>query len=314
MTVTTRARARRRTAAAVALAATMLLAGACGDDDETSTGGTSTDATTADTSTEGTAVAGELTGLPQATYVTGDYTIEGPSELSAGLVEVTQSNQGGEDHHVQFARLNDGVTYEQLEEALAQPDPTAAMMLVTLAGGPNGAPPNGGEQTVVLNLEAGDYILLCLIPSPDGIPHLAKGMTMPLTVTEAEAGEAPAPPPSEGTITLKDMAVELPEGFDGTPGWYTVVNEGPQPHEMVAMLLDEGKTAEDLATWAASEQGPPPAKAVGGTAVMAPQTSMWVYLDLADGDYLFTCFFPDLTDPEMAPHIAKGMVTPYTQG
>jgi hypothetical protein len=311
MTTTTRPMARRRALVAVALASTLVLASACGEDDETTD--TSAATTQPGATTEGTEPTATPTGLPQATYVTGDYTIEGPSELSAGLVEITQQNAGGEDHHVQFAKLNDGVTYEQLDEALAQPDPTAAMVLVTLAGGPNGATPNGGEQSVVLSLDAGDYILLCLIPSPDGIPHLAKGMTMPLTVTESDAEVAPAPPSSLGTFTLKDMAVELPDGFDGAPGWYSVVNAGPQPHEMVAMLLDEGKTAEDLAAWAATEEGAPPAKAVGGTAVLAPETSMWVYLDLAAGDYLFTCYFPDLTDPTMAPHIAKGMVTPYTQ-
>jgi hypothetical protein len=41
---------------------------------------------------------------------------------------------------------------------------------------------------VTLNLEAGTYVLACFIPSPDGVPHLAKGMLMPIQVSPVSRG------------------------------------------------------------------------------------------------------------------------------
>jgi hypothetical protein len=33
-----------------------------------------------------------------------------------------------------------------------------------------------------MNLTPGNYALICLIPSPDGVPHVAKGMMVPIEV------------------------------------------------------------------------------------------------------------------------------------
>lgn len=318
MTTPTRTVARRRRAlTAVALASALVLAGACGEDDDTSTGsagsgGSTPEATTGGGATDGTTPEASSTGLQQATYVTADHTFDGPDELEAGLVEVTQVNEGEEDHHVQFVKLNDGVTYEQLEEALAGPELTPAMMLVTMMGGPNGAPVGGGESTAIVDLPAGDYLVVCLIPDAEGVPHIAQGMQMRLSVVDGE-GEAAEPPETAGTIAVKDMEVVLPDDFAGD-GWYEVVNEGPQPHEMVIMQLAEGKTADDLAAWFTTPEGPPPAMTVGGTAVFNPGATMWTKLELEPGDYVATCFFPDITDPAQPPHMAKGMMTPFTIG
>lgn len=43
-------------------------------------------------------------------------------------------------------------------------------------GGPNTPVPNG-ETRATLDLARGHYLITCYIPSPDGVPHFAKGMT-----------------------------------------------------------------------------------------------------------------------------------------
>ena len=69
----------------------------------------------------------------------------------------------------------------------------------------------------------GQYVLACFLPSPDGTPHLVKGMVKLLKVTAEESGAAA--PVAHGTVTLKDFAFEVPV-FHGGRGTYRVVNQG----------------------------------------------------------------------------------------
>jgi hypothetical protein len=39
--------------------------------------------------------------------------------------------------------------------------------------------------TTLVNLEPGDYTLICFFPSPDGTPHAALGMVATFTVAPA---------------------------------------------------------------------------------------------------------------------------------
>lgn len=47
----------------------------------------------------------------------------------------------------------------------------AAMPLVTFPGGFGSVDPHG-RQKITAELTPGLYVLLCLIPSPDGVPHI----------------------------------------------------------------------------------------------------------------------------------------------
>lgn len=61
----------------------------------------------------------------------------------------------------------------------------------------------------MLNLREGNYVLLCFIPSADGVPHLAKGMVKPLQVMAASQDGAQAPK-ADLSIALKDFGFEMP--------------------------------------------------------------------------------------------------------
>lgn len=330
--MTTQIPAPVRRALAIGTVASLAVLGACSSDDSdteagagdmaadttastASTADSSVDTTAGDDSTDTTADDGTgadpyLEGMATATYTTADHSFDGPAELRAGLVHVTQVNDGEEDHHVQIVKLNDGVTFEEIEADLAGEDPNAAMPKVSLVGGPNGATPGGGTSQAVVELSEGDHMVICVIPSPDGVPHTAKGMFQRLSVVPADGDVEVAEPESMGTITLRDMAVVLPDDFTGEPGWYELTNEGPQPHEMVVVTLEDGKALADYMAWGADPtSGPPPGYATAGSAGFSAGGRTWVWLDLAAGNHLFTCFIPDLTDPAGLPHIAKGMVT-----
>ncbi len=113
-----------------------------------------------------------------------DYSFEGPTQIEAGPVSITLENEGQEPHHVQLVRLNDGVSPEQFQTALRQ-GAEATLPLMTWAGGP-GVVDSGNSQEVAMELSAGTYMLLCFVPVPDGIPHLAKGMVASLEVVAGQ--------------------------------------------------------------------------------------------------------------------------------
>ena len=122
---------------------------------------------------------------PVIEWEAGDYSFTGPETVPAGVVNIRLSNLGMEPHHAQLLRLRDGVSFDDLMAALPE-EGDAALRLVTLEGGAGAIDPHRNSE-VTLNLKAGNYVLVCFIPSPDGLPHLAKGMLKPLQVVYAGA-------------------------------------------------------------------------------------------------------------------------------
>jgi hypothetical protein len=89
-----------------------------------------------------------------------------------------------------------------------------------------------------------------------------------------------------------------------------VVNNGAQSHEMEVVQLAPGKTMDDLAKWGQTYAGPLPGTSLGGVAPMSPGQVEYVPLDLTAGNHALLCF---VVDPaKHMPHIAEGMVLPFT--
>ena len=289
-----RTRTRRGLGALTAL--TLLVAG-CGDDDEDET----TDTTAA---ADGDAAEGGGSTLDVVAGDGSEFTFSGVSDVDAGLVTVNLSNAGAEPHQAIFVQLNDGVTVDQL---VAAPDEAAFAALGTFLGGPVGAFPGAPAESATVSLEPGEYALACLIPGTDGVPHIAKGMAVPLTVGE---GEAAALEPTGETITGSDFAFELPDGLSGADG-ITFENAGEQLHEVAIFKLTTGSTVDDLlAFFSGPAAGPPPIERMTGTGATAPGTSVSFPGSLAPGEYVAMCF---LGDPASgAPHFALGMQQSFT--
>jgi uncharacterized cupredoxin-like copper-binding protein len=246
--------------------------------------------------------------IPQVTIKTHDYSFEAPAQIEAGLVSITMENEGQEPHHVQLVRLNDGVTTEQFQAALQQ-SPEAAMPLVSFAGGPGVVPP-GQSQQVDVELNPGHYFLLCLVPSSDGIPHLAKGMLAPLEVVAPTAQASASEPKADSAVRLLDFSFVLPSEINAGRHVWKVTNEGKQPHELALIKLADGKTMQDVATFMQSPSGPPPWVDAGGLQAIDPGESGWVNLDLQPGNYVALCHVPDPASGKA--HEEMGMVMPFT--
>ena len=110
-----------------------------------------------------------------------------PATLPGGRTKLTLDNQGALDHHAMFMKLNDGVSIDDFNTVLEAPD--FVLGLAVSLGGPEVAP--GLRASVILDLVPGSYVVLCLIPDAEGMPHYMHGMHAPLEVTESV--EVPRP-------------------------------------------------------------------------------------------------------------------------
>jgi hypothetical protein len=237
-----------------------------------------------------------------------DYKLDLPDTLPAGAVTLKLVNHGKELHQAQVVRLEDGKTPADFEAAMKHEGPPPSWL--KFVGGPNGIAP-GQEATSTVPLTPGSYMVICLIPSTDGVPHLMKGMSHPLTVTAASATAGAELPAATDTVRLTDY--KFGSSHPLTAGRHVVLvqNDGRQPHELVLLRLAPGKTVADFGRWATTGgmKGPPPAMPLGGVGVIDPGATGTFPVDLASGNYGLICFVPDAKDGK--PHLAHGMMQDF---
>jgi hypothetical protein len=157
---------------------------------------------------------------------------------------------------------------------------------------------------------------MCFVQSPaDGLPHLAKGMVSPITVTAAD--EKPAVPKADRTVQLRDFAFgSVPATVEAGKQVWQVDNEGQEPPEMSLIKLtgtSKGEFGAALAALFSGEApaGPPPLESAGGFQAIMSGGQGWANLDLEPGDYALVCFVPSGVNAG-APHAALGMVATFT--
>jgi hypothetical protein len=251
------------------------------------------------------------TTLPEIKVNAADYSYTAPETISAGWVRVLLSNSGTEPHHVQFLRLNNGVTVEQFEQALKQAEGPALAMTKQVGG--VGAIHPGGTASAIVNLPAGEYVILCLIPSAsDHVAHHAKGMIKSLKV---EAGENAATEPTASLdVRLQDYSFNMPESLPAGATTIKVTNDGPEPHEFNILRLEKGKTAADvLAFLSGAAGGPPPFAPVGGMNGLDVGVTGYAELNLEPGKYVAICNIPS-PKAEGHPHFMLGMIKEFSVG
>ncbi len=240
--------------------------------------------------------------IPSVMVMASDFGFQMPDTLTAGVTSFRLMNHGQEMHHLSLIKLAEGMTMAQFQQMNpAGPIPDGVLFL----GGPNPAAPGGAAEAIV-DLAPGRYVAICVIPSPDGQPHIAKGMAKEFVVT-GTAGTATAPSP-DVTVKLSDFAFTTAPELRAGRQVIRVENTGSQSHELVFVKLEPGKGIADFARWAEHPEGPPPATPMHGVAILGPGQSNTVTVDLVAGDYGFVCFIPDITSPERKPHLMLGMM------
>jgi hypothetical protein len=237
-----------------------------------------------------------------------DYSFDVPERIEAGPTRFSLVNRGDEPHHAQLFRLNPGSTVDDLSEALATADPLAALEHGSFAGGTAlVTPASTSEADAVVPLAAGEYVLLCFVPGPDGTPHLAHGMLQPFQVQDTDLGTS-EPPDADAAVSLTDYAIDAPDTV-ASGSVLTVTNDATREHhEMIVARLDAGDTFADVID-AVTAGTPPPITPVGGIQALAPAGTQALQLRAEPGRYVLVCEIPS---PDGTPHHAKGMLRELT--
>jgi len=246
----------------------------------------------------------------------GEFTFTATPALTAGPVEVTLTNHGSLEHQAMLMKFTPGADFAEFAAAAAaDPSGTTALALVEGYGGPNAAAP-GQSRSSTQVLDAGDYMLICVLPGEDGAPHAAHGMVLPFAVkpgTTPVTARTPTGVEADHEVKLIDF------GFDGAEGTFRggetihVVNAGHQAHEFVAYRLDEGASVEDFTAAMTDDSGPPPAKPGTGLGALAPGRAADLTLPDEPGRYVLFCMLPDVAGDSL-PHVAHGMVAGMDMG
>lgn len=243
-----------------------------------------------------------------------DYKFQIPATVNAGLMGVTFMNDGKEPHELSFVRINDSVTVQQYKAQLEAFPPKAFTMSKWRGGAATIMP--GQSERVVINLDPGQYALICFVESPNGMPHFVEGMFTPFKVV-ASASQT-TEPTADAEVSIKMYNFTLPTIKAGTM-ILKVTNNDNTGHEMNLLKLADGKTIQDVKAFLHQKKGPPPLNAqkyglapytyAGGIQPIEPGLSNWVELNLAPGNYVAVCFVPEIVG---ISHVDEGMIKEFT--
>lgn len=243
------------------------------------------------------------------TFTARDHTFDGPASMSTGYLTIRLVNQGHEPHHAQLIKLTQGKTAQDFIAAITA-EPSATPEWARYAGGPNAVM---GDETAeaTLDVEAGDYVLICQVPDRQGIPHVAQGMVKPIRVMDDQRRRRSSTnDPADSVIRTLDFRFNVQQPLRAGRQRIRLVNRGVQPHEAVLVQLNPGATLQDfVAFFEPNASGPPPGRPVGGMTGLEQDQEGSFLAKLTPGRYGLICFFLDPVSG--MPHFAKGMATEF---
>jgi hypothetical protein len=238
-----------------------------------------------------------------------DYAFATPETIPAGLTTFKMLNLGREPHQAVVMGASDK-SWDEIRAAMMSPAAFPAWL--RFPGGP-GVVAAGDSSNATARLEPGNYFIVCMISSPDGVLHVMKGMVRRLVVVPAPltVGAPPPEPRADVVATLSDYAFALSAPLTAGTQTIRVENVGPQLHELGIEQLLPGKTLADLQRWIAGGMtGAPPTRPVGGFVGPDVGKKGWFTVTLAPGKYVLSCYVADAQDGK--PHVMHGMVQEIT--
>lgn len=240
---------------------------------------------------------------PEVVIIAKEYAFNGPDQITGGWKTIRLKNQGRDVHHVQFLRLPGGKTEKDFKQALAA-DATRLPPWVIRYGGVNSVMPDK-EAAVILELDSGDYVLICGIPDKEGLPHVIHGMTKSLRVSDPDQ-PLPSAPVADVTVSMKEFSYSFDRPLTAGERMILVRNDGAQAHELLLLKLAPGASVQDfLDFYEPGVPGNPAGRTIGGMTGLAPGRNTFLSLRIEPGRYGMLCF---LADPRRRkPHFMDGM-------
>ena len=246
-----------------------------------------------------------------------EYSIAAPDTIPAGWTTLRLHNHGTNIHYGHMVRLDPGKTVDELVNAYAEAIRTSGPRpkWVTRFGGPGGAAP-GDSSSDTQYLQPGNYVWICPVEDEQGNPDFSKGEFKPFVVSNQVVADKEAAPKADVAIHLMDYSFAL-DSLSAGKHTIRVANAGEQPHDLVMIKLQPGKTIEDVQAALNPErarrpdQGPAPSfESIadiggGGIGAIAPKMESYFDTNLTPGEYALFCM---ATAPDGKSHMEHGMI------
>jgi hypothetical protein len=265
-------------------------------------------------------------GYPEIRVTSDGTTHDFPTELAAGRYHIVLENKGETGVDLEFWRLPDGITLEEVTAFFEEANQSEEFLLpdffydMIFNGGPSTSP--GQTASVVLDLAPGEWVVNHYVYDPES----DESNDSPSIVTVT--GEMPVleEPPVDVDVTVIEMDFVAPDTIAAGPQIWRVSSRGLQIHHMVLSRVPDGTTEDQVMELAASFMGPPPAadatpdanalsfedvEDIFDTLLFSFNQFNLYEIDLEPGTYVMICFMPD---PSGTPHVMLGMVEIITVG
>lgn len=242
-------------------------------------------------------------GAPEVRFTVTKDAVTAPAAVASGINHVFVENKTGQDQlHMLTLQLPKGVMKDDVAKMQSQQDAPVPdwWLKATMVGNPDW-PPAGGVSEGYIDYPAGTYAIMNIFGS--------QWTTFSVTTAAANV----TPPPSGVEVITQDMSFRgLDDGVAAGRALWKVTNGDPVAHEMAFMQVPGATTTVDEIVTALMKGDTPPGYKMmpGGTGILTPGVSMWLYVDLTPGDYAAVCFAPDGWNGP--PHALMGMIKVFS--
>ena len=202
-----------------------------------------------------------------------------PDQGKAGVVTFDVSNGGRELHEFALGHLAPGKSIADVKAYLKSGQDGTPSWFQDVGGVPLLSP--GEKLGLTRQLDPGDYVFLCFIPSPKGVPHVNLGMLKEFRLSGDSGRDLPDP---DATITAKRGTYEIPP-LEAGEQTIELRNADNREREFFLFRLKPGKSLADIGRFFESGEGKtaPPATFLGAMQTIPAGTSVFVDLDLKAG-------------------------------
>ena len=234
------------------------------------------------------------------------YQLRGPDSVPAGWTPVRlDSGQAKEPHHLQFIRLAEGKTVEDLFAVLGGEGPPGPLRPLPdwaqSAGGVGDLFP-GGSGIATINLEEGEYVLGSFIGTEEGATQFERGMFKTLTVTAAT--DPLSEPEADVTVDMFESGYTISAPITAGVHTIRVTNSGQRAHSAVVASVPPDAPAEDFRTLFAF------GRPIGGLATIEAGDHAYFTAVFAPGKYVL--FSLAAGEASGTPDYVLGMIQEFT--
>jgi hypothetical protein len=209
-----------------------------------------------------------------------EYAFDMPDQGKAGVVKFDISNAGGELHEFALGRLAPGKSIADVKAYLKSGQQGTPSWFQDVGGVPILSP--GQRLDLTRRLAPANYVFLCFIPSPKGVPHVNLGMLKEFRLSGDSGRDLPEP---DATITARKGTYSVPP-LEAGEQTIELRNADTKEREFFLFRLKPGKSLADVGSFFESGEAKttPPATFLGAMQTIPAGTSVFVDVDLKAGE------------------------------